>query len=94
MPCQDIERERAACPVAPSGGGHPEGGNRASRSLEAVDDGEPNRCSLAGVGVWPPRDVAGSVRRGELTQFSTLIAAIGVGQAVHNGGQVMAVGLP
>src|SRR5450759_4624204 len=62
--------------------------------LVGLDDGEPNRCILAGVGVWPPRDVAGTVRRGELAQFSTLIAAIGIGQAVRNGGQVMAVGLP
>ena len=94
MPCQDIERQRAACPVAPSGGSDPKGGNRPSRPLKAVDDGETDRCILAAVGVWSPREVAGTVRRGELTQLSTLIATIGIGQTVHNGGQVMAVGLP
>jgi len=32
MPCQHIECERAACPVAPSARGHPEGDNRPSQS--------------------------------------------------------------
>ena len=94
MSGQRIERERPTCPTAPSGRGHPERGNRAPLLLQPVNDGEPDRRVLTGVGMGLPCDVASGARRGISIQLPVLVAPIGVGQTVHHIGKITAIRLP
>lgn len=94
VPGEHLDSQPAPDALTAHRRGNPECRYRPPVTGEAFDHREPRRRVLARIGMRPPGQVPRAVRRGKSSQLSCLVPAVGVGEPVDNGCQVMPECLP